>query len=198
MKLSSWIILGVTGLVVGGACTTRRVHADDDDGGSGVFVGAGGAGGDPSVQAQSSTTQVSSTAASTVASTVAVSSTSSGPQGCDSNVPGDIEDSICQSCIQCTQTGPCATEWNACAPNSACDLYITCAIDCDTQCSGDPTCFESCLGTSPDPNNPCSPQTPAGTCIGDHSAGCSTYLQAMSCSVCLECPINCNANGNCS
>ena len=196
MKLSSWMILAAAGLVVGGACTTRRVHADDDDGGSGVFVGAGGAGGDPSAQS-STVQQVSSTAASTVASTVAVSSTSSGPQGCDSNVSGDIGDTICDGCIQCTQSGPCASEWNACSPNSPCDLYIQCAFDCDTQCNGDPMCFETCFGISPDPNDPCSPQTPAGTCIGDHSAGCTDYIQAMSCSVCLECPINCNANGNC-
>lgn len=202
MKVSSWIVVGAGVLAIVSACTTRRVKRDDDEGfggGPSVQLTVGSGGTQDSASAAESVT--SSSAASTVAASTSAASTvassSTGPQGCDTNVPGDMGTPVCDTCIQCTANGPCATQFSACAPSTPCDQYWDCLINCDTQCNGDPTCMNNCVGTSPDPNNQCSPQTPQGTCIGDYPSGCNDYIQALTCAVCVQCQTNCNAAAHC-
>jgi hypothetical protein len=69
--------------------------------------------------------------------------------------------------------------------------FAQCELDCDSVAMGgnangmidagaEETCMDGCTGGP-------------GTCIGDNDAGVMAYIGALSCSVCANCPNNCNA-----
>jgi hypothetical protein len=193
-----WMLAGVLALVGANACATgTSATEDDDDGGVSSAGGTGGAGGSSNTGGmQTATTNtVASTVSSTVAATGAqTSSVTTGPMGCDSGLGMDINSVACGDCITCTQTAGCSTEWAACGINSPCDGFTACLSNCDLQCGTNTTCFDTCSGVAAETSSCVSSQG----CIAQNPSGCVDYLTALSCSICLQCPLDCDAQNNCS
>jgi len=192
-----WMLAGLLAVVGANACATgTSVTDDDDDGGITSVGGAGGTGGTSNTGGMQTTTNtVGSTVSSTVSTTGSqTSSVTTGPMGCDSGIGMDYNSVECSNCIVCTQTAGCSTEWAACGINSPCDGFLTCLSNCDLQCGTNTTCFDSCSGAAAETSSCVSSQG----CIAQNPSGCVDYLTALSCSVCLQCPLDCDAASNCS
>lgn len=94
------------------------------------------------------------------------------PAACDTGMPGSIQSALCSDCITCTQTGNCATEWDTFDNHPETPGLISCLNPCLTT-----TCQDQCFAAWP--------------------GATDAYIDAVSCSVCVECVDNCDAATNC-
>ena len=99
-------------------------------------------------------------------------------------------------CFGCALQGACKEQLDACKADPECGVSTTptgfykCLEDCKSKCAADDACFSMCIGS--DQMTP-----PAGTCIGDHPGGSMEYTAIISCVVCVECPVSCDAASMC-
>jgi hypothetical protein len=77
----------------------------------------------------------------------------------------------CQTCQSCAQSGPCASESNACVNNQECLDYGGCYFDC-----ADPTCIADCASSYP--------------------TGSSLFTSYFQCVVCDACASDCEGVGS--
>jgi hypothetical protein len=159
-------------LALGGLLSAAFACGDSSgDGGSG---GSGGSGGDTTSSTTKSTS--SSTKATTgTGTTTSGQTTTTGSGMCDDGTAGTIDSQICTDCIICTQTGNCSAEWQAYANDPNYDAYLACNQAC---AADDDACFEACSTMYPDTNG--------------------AFITAASCSICGECPNNCDAANICT
>lgn len=80
---------------------------------------------------------------------------------------------ICQACVACSQSHMCKTQWAAFAADPNASAYTSCV----QACASDQTCIANCASMYPN----------ADTLLGD----------ALVCSVCTECMLNCDATATC-
>lgn len=156
-------------LALGGLLSAAFACGDSSgDGGSG---GSGGSGGDTTSTTKSST---SSTKASTGTgnTTTTGQTTTTGSAMCDDGTMAAIDSQTCLTCIQCTQTGNCNAEWVAYANDPNYQAYV----DCST---------------------PCMDQACQDACDAMYQTTADLFIDALSCSVCVECPNNCDAANSC-
>jgi hypothetical protein len=194
MNTYRWILLSGATLVLAAACVVDS-GTDEDDTNTTNNGGSGGTG---------NTT--------TTGGTGGTGGGTGGGATCDTGTPGDINngvaDATCQACLTCAAAvgGPCEAEFAPCEVGTGepCDLYLTCVEDCETAADlpangGDGNgmldagtesdFFDACVG------DPAAPM--AGECVGDQAAGFTEFLASLSCGVCSNCEINCNAAANC-
>ena len=147
--------------------------------------------GDCLTGATSSTSSSSTTATSSKAVTVGVTSgqnTSSqvassgtGLSACDTGAHGSLltgatqmQQQICTSCVQCSQTDLCMTEWQAYTSDTNYTAYLACNNAC---APANTACFTNCSNLYP--------------------AADTKFSAAISCSICTECKQNCDAANSC-
>ena len=143
--------------------------------------------------------------------TSAVATTAGGQTSCDDPTASggifDLSQSPCAECAYCAVNAKCADETAKCPsivtgtsdPNIPCDAFRECIAACydahDTNPMngiidpGEEAAFDQCAG------NPDAPM--AGTCFGDNTAGADHYVSLLSCIVCSECQLNCDAETAC-
>jgi hypothetical protein len=145
---------------------------------------------------------------------VTVSANGSGPATttgaivCDTMQPGNFNISVapCGDCAFCASQARCADEAAKCPavggqdsdPMIPCDVFFDCIGVCfdmhDTNGNGvidasEGAAFDECTGSFQG--------SEPGTCVGDNPDGADHYLGLLSCIVCQECQINCDAATNC-
>ena len=92
--------------------------------------------------------------------------------GCDQ---GDASGAHCgdsvSGCLGCALGGHCADELALCQSTQDCVDYVTCV-------------------------DPCANQACTDQCVADHPTGAALYNDLVSCAICQECPIDCDAAGS--
>jgi len=132
--------------------------------------------------------------------TSAVATTAGGQTSCDDpSIAGgtfDLGRSPCAECAYCAFNAKCADETAKCPsivtdtsdPNIPCDAFRDCIGAC-LDAHGDGPEYDACVG---DPEAPM-----PGTCVGDNPVGVEHYVSLLSCIVCSECQVNCDAANAC-
>jgi hypothetical protein len=170
--------VAILGLSVAVGCTTTT-----SDGSGGGGEGGDGSGG-------GSTTNVTT-------GTTTNSSTSTGGLECDSGTAGDINSTECDACLDCAidPAGPCAQPLSVCQASASCQGYVACLQACPSDDTATPEDeFILCLyGTEDETAEPT-----ADSCVGQNPTGADEYIDILSCGICQECPVNCDAASVCT
>ncbi len=140
-----------------------------------------------SSNASSSTTATSSKAVtvgvtSGQSSSGQVASSGTGLSACDTGAHGSLltgatqmQQQICTSCVQCSQTDLCMGEWQAYGNDPSYTAYLTCNQAC---AANDTACFANCANL--------------------YASADMKFNAAIGCSICTECPQNCDATNSCT
>jgi hypothetical protein len=99
---------------------------------------------------------------------------------CDTGAHGSLnpgatqaEIQICQTCVACSQMKNCKTQWTTFAQDPNASAYTSCL----QACGSDQACIDGCASMYPT----------ADSLLGD----------ALVCTVCTECTMNCDAAATC-
>lgn len=100
---------------------------------------------------------------------------------CDTGVFGSLavgatsdQQNTCLACAKCSQTDQCASQWQAYGADPQYELYANCNKAC---ASGDSVCLSKCSTLYPNAE--------------------AAFQLALGCSICQECPKNCDASFSC-
>ncbi|MBL9024582.1 MAG: hypothetical protein JNL21_20470 [Myxococcales bacterium] len=167
MKLKLFSVLALGGLL-------SAAFACGDSSGDGGSGGSGGSGGDTTSSTTKSTSSSTKATTGGMTTTTGMNTTTTGMGMCDDGTAGTIDSQICTDCIICTQTGNCSAEWQAYANDPNYDAYLACNQAC---AADDDACFQACSDMYPDTDD--------------------AFIAAASCSICGECPNNCDAANVC-
>lgn len=94
---------------------------------------------------------------------------------CDDGTMSDLNSATCGACLECTISGPCEAELNACDNSTECTQFVDCLNGCSGQGDID-ACIQQCVDTLPE--------------------GTNLFLALQTCQAC-ECPNNCQGFSSC-
>lgn len=137
--------------------------------------GTGGGGGGTTTTSSTTSTAGSTTKATTTQTTgmmSAVSTYGTGPSGCDDGTPSTIDSQLCSDCVDCSLGGNCSDELATFQADPDAQAFVDCITPCqDTACED--------------------------ACADMYANAAAAYYAVLSCTVCTECPNNCDAATNC-
>lgn len=155
--------------------------------------GGGSNGGDSSTGGTTSVTQPTT-------NTTGGGGTGGAPLECDTGEAGDLaamagtpEEMICSACIDCAFGGNCADELATLQGTPGAQAWFDCVFGNDMAMP--PT--TGCPDDDPATANVDEFQVCLDMCDAASPGVQDAYLALLSCAACVECPINCNAAGNC-